>query len=269
MNPTKLWTIARKDLTLLLRQKLIRLPLITVPLVIAGLLPAAFTLAGFFFEELLLADPDVAQMLALPISVPEVWQGQGGALLYLFFNHAFSGLFLLLPLMGAIVGAAGSVVGEREKHTLETLLSAPVSRLEVFAAKALAAVVLGLGVAFGGFALFFGLVNGLSLGLRGAWLVSAPSWFAVLFGLAPPLTLLGVCLTLWVSLKAESMQGAQQGAVLLILPVMGLFISQMTGALVLDALWLSVLSIGLWAAAGGLAWFVAGRYRREDWVQGL
>ena len=55
-----------------------------------------------------------------------------GALAELMFNSILPVFFLMIPIMTASIMAASSFVGEKERHTLETLLYCPMTLRQIF-----------------------------------------------------------------------------------------------------------------------------------------
>ena len=92
-----------------------------------------FVLTAYFAPE----DPDIQAMLKL---LPQgAWSGSPGlSLLHLIFNYILPMFFLIIPIMASSIMAASSFVGEKEKHTLETLFYAPLSMEQIFRSKVLA-----------------------------------------------------------------------------------------------------------------------------------
>jgi ABC-2 type transport system permease protein len=132
----------------------------------------------------------------------------------LFFGAMFS-------IMTPLFSTADTVAGERERHTLETLLSSRLSDRSIVLGKLLAVLVLGLSIAAG-------------MILQGLFVVS------ILFGrwdLLPqylfftPAVLVGSliisialsCVGLLVSMRSQTVQGAAQITSLLAMPVLLVF----------------------------------------------
>jgi Cu-processing system permease protein len=95
-------------------------------------------------------------------------QGQGGDIGAQGFNRTTAGLInlclLLTPLLALVLGA-GAIAGERERGTMITLLSQPVSPAQVVLGKYLgitAAVWLAIGLGFGAAGLLVALVQPLT-----------------------------------------------------------------------------------------------------------
>ena len=73
-------------------------------------------------------------------------------ILGLVLNKIMPAFFLLIPVMASSVMAANSFVGEKEKHTLETLLYSPLSLKQLFQSQMLAGFSVGMLVSYISFA---------------------------------------------------------------------------------------------------------------------
>lgn len=113
--------------------------------------------------------------------------------------------------MTASVMASASFVGEREKHTLETLLYGPLSLRQVFRAKVLAAFTLSMGVSLLSFGIMLAVFEGEVLWLTGQLLAPAPAWLLVLLLVAPAVALIAIPLMVRLSVKAKSAEDASRG----------------------------------------------------------
>ncbi len=95
------------------------------------------------------------------------------------------------------------------------------------------------------------------------------TWAVIIVGLVPLVAFLATSLIVAVSGRSTTMQEAQGSAVLVILPVVGLVVSQATGLMLFD------LTIALVACAAlllidiGVFLAVVGRFRRERIVTRL
>ena len=125
-------------------------------------------------------------------------------MLFIFLNYTFLPFFMLVPIMASSVIAANSVVGEKERKTLETLLYTPVTSRELLVAKELAVFLPAMLIAYVSFALYFLVTNGIALALRGILLVRSPVWIPGLLLLAPAVSLLALSVSILVSLKARN-----------------------------------------------------------------
>ena len=132
----------------------------------------------------------------------------------LFFGAMFS-------IMTPLFSTADTVAGERERHTLETLLSTRLPDRSIVLGKLLSVLVLGLSIAAG--MILQGLVV-VSL-LFGRWdlflqfLLLTPAVLVVSLVLSIALS----CVGLLVSMRSQTVQGAAQITSLLAMPVLLLF----------------------------------------------
>ncbi|MCI6239810.1 MAG: ABC transporter permease subunit [Clostridium sp.] len=103
-------TLIKKDIRSITSNKQIFAVLLIVPLVLTVVLPSVFVLV-------LTQKPDAASDFQKLLDMPP--------------------FFLIVPIMASSVMAASSFVGEKEKHTLETLLYSPLSLRQLFQSKVL------------------------------------------------------------------------------------------------------------------------------------
>ena len=160
--------------------------------------------------------------------------------------------FLIIPIMSASIMAASSFVGEKEKHTLETLLYCPLSVRRIFRAKVLASFLLSMMVSLISFCAMMAVLELESWILMGTLLIPSISWLVILLLLAPSISLIAVTLIVRRSAKAQSVEESQQSAVFLVIPVILMIVGQSTGLLLVSA-WI-LLAFGLICAL--LAWLL-------------
>lgn len=132
----------------------------------------------------------------------------------LFFGVMFS-------IMTPLFSTADTVAGERERHTLETLLSSRLSDRSIVLGKLLAVLTLGLVIAAGMILQGLIVVSFLfgRFDLLPQFLLFTP---AVLLG-SVILSIALTCVGLLVSMRAQTVQGAAQITSLLAMPVLLLF----------------------------------------------
>lgn len=127
---------------------------------------------------------------------------------------------LVVPLVLPIILGAASVVLEKSNHTLEPLLSSPLTDQELLLAKALAPLVPALAITAGAYATFgttaFALVAAHHPGLPLPW--AALLVMALL--LAPLLGLLSMFVALAISSRSKDVRGAQQVSTFVVLPIL-------------------------------------------------
>jgi ABC-2 type transport system permease protein len=270
MNRAAVWAIARKDLTSVLRNKGVRTPLLVAPIIILVLLPLLLVGGGEIltrggvvplddvaaapFQQL--GDPEFQEQVTG--AVPE------GARWGVFVLEVFlAPLFLLVPLMVATVVAADSFAGERERGTLEALLHTPTTDRELLTGKFLAAWLPAVSVAWVGFAVYSVLANVLMWPRLGYVFFPSPTWLLLAFWVAPAISALGLGVMVIASSRVNSLQAAHQIGSLVVLPILLLLIVQISGALLLAPLLVTVMGALLWLAAAGALVAGSGSLKRQ------
>ena len=163
--------LIRKDLRSVTANHRMLVTLLVVPLVLTVFLPTVAVVT------LHTAPEEAAGLSKAPGPPPGGRRGAGhGAarISNLLLNYVLPLFFLIIPVMTASVMASASFVGEREKHTLETLLYGPLSLRQVFRAKVLAAFTLSMGVSLLSFGIMLAVFEGEVLWLTGQLLAPAP-----------------------------------------------------------------------------------------------
>ncbi|MDD4694567.1 MAG: ABC transporter permease subunit [Firmicutes bacterium] len=249
MNRRAIHAIAKKDLWSITSNVQIFLPIIIVPLILLVLLPAGLLIAARYFDlsQTTNMEPILNMFAQLPEGSLKVTLDSFGdvnkQMIFLFINYFFAPLFLLVPIMAASLVAANSFAGEKERRTLESLLFAPVDIFSLFFGKVLAAFILAMALAIGGFVLFGLVVNVLAYPLFNQLIFPEPNWWVLIFFVSPALSFLTILFNIFVSAKVKGFQEANQMSVFIVLPIIGLVLSQVTGALFLDSLVLWIIGL--------------------------
>ena len=249
--------IIKKDIRGITANRQYFISLLIVPLVFTVFLPSLFIVLIRLSPD----DPDLQQMAAL---LPSSQGNMEQLLLELLINSVMPIFFLMIPIMTASIMAASSFVGEKEKHTLETLLYCPLSLRQIFQAKVLAAFFLSMLVSLLSFALMALLVGIETTLLLGWTLLPGVSWIVLLLLVSPAISMIAITLIVRGSAKAKSMEESQQKAVFLVFPVIMLAVGQFSGLMLINA-WL-LLILGIVCAL--LAWLLLrkamGRFSYEQ-----
>ena len=148
--------------------------------------------------------------------------------------------------------AASSFVGEKEKHTLETLLYCPMSVKQIFRSKVAASFILSMTVSLISFLAMILVLEFETFFLMGNLLLPSVNWLIILLIVSPAVSLIAVTLIVRVSAKAQSVEESQQSAVFLIIPLILLIAGQFTGVLLLNK-WIL---LGIGAVCALLAWLL-------------
>ena len=169
--------------------------------------------------------------------------GQEGAIQAWIFQQ-FLVLLVLTPVAGAMSVAANGIIGEKLARTLEPLLATPISTFELLLAKLLGALLPALALTVGCFVLYLSGVAVLALpGVVQA--LVAPWSLAVVFLMGSLAPLAALQLALCVSSRVNDSRSAQQIGTLIILPVVGLLVAQLLGAVALTTSMLLGVAAGL------------------------
>lgn len=236
---TKQLALIKKDIRGITSNKQVFMVMLIVPLALTIVLPSILVFATALVPE---ATSDFQVLLdMLPITAQEGNREQ--MILRLVLNKIMPGFFLMIPIMASSVMAASSFVGEKEKHTLETLLYSPLSLKQLFQAKILAGFSVGMMVSFISFAAMMIVLEIEMLFLTGAAIMPDISWLIVMLLIAPAISLVAIGITVRGSAKAQTMEEAQQRAVFLVFPIIALVIGQFTGVILVNS-WL-LLGLGI------------------------
>jgi ABC-2 type transport system permease protein len=151
---------------------------------------------------------------------------------------------LLIPAMVANVFATLSIVEEKVTRTLEPLLATPVRTWELLVGKILAGAVPALTVAWVSTGIFVLLAIALGWGSLLRWVIG-PAWYLSVFLLNPAISILSFVLGVIGSSRAGDAKGAQNLAVVVVLPLFALIALQVTGMVRFTPLLTLTLSIGI------------------------
>jgi ABC-2 type transport system permease protein len=150
-----------------------------------------------------------------------------------FIATYFLILFMLIPTVVPLTMAIYSVIGEKSMRTLEPLLATPVGVGDLLFAKSLASTIPSVLVTWSAYAIY--LASVVAIGSHAAAnAVTAPRWVLAIVVMVPLLTLLSVNLGILISTRVNDVRVAQQIGGLVVVPVVGLGIAQVTGRVVLD-----------------------------------
>lgn len=248
------FALIKKDMRSVTSNKQVFAVLLIVPIVLTIALPSIFVFVISFAPD---AASDFQKLLDM-LPVPDGEYSQQQQIFSLILNQIMPSFFLIFPIMASSVMAASSFVGEKEKHTLETLLYSPLSLRQLFQSKILAGFSVGMMVSYSSFAAMLLVMELEFFFLTGNLLLPAASWLAIMLLIAPAISLVAIAVTVRSSAKAQTIEEAQQRAVFLIFPILALVIGQFTGLILISTglLWgvgivLAALAILLVKGAAG------------------
>ena len=143
-------------------------------------------------------------------------------------------LLLLTPVAGSMSIAAYTVIGEKQGRTLEPLLATPIRTFELLAAKVLGSLIPALGLTIACYLLY--IAAALAFARPGAYLALLTTRsLLITFVLGPLAAFAALQLAVCVSSRVNDARSAQQIGALIILPIVGLLIAQVTGNVVLTS----------------------------------
>ncbi len=255
------YAIIRKDIRSVTSNQQLFLPILLVPLIMIVVLPTIFVVTVRFVPE---ETGDLDALLAmLPVSFLD--GGIEQALIQIILNNILPVFFLIIPIMTSSVMAAGSFVGEKEKHTLETLLYCPLPLGRIFYAKIMASFLMSMMVSLLSFIVMLAFMETELFVLFGALTVPSFNWLIMLFLLSPAVSLIAITLIVKGSAKAQTMEESQQKAAFLILPLMLLIVGQFSGVLLVNGWLLLMLAL----VCGISAWFLMRGCRKNFTCEAL
>lgn len=256
MNKTAAWVIAVKDMRAITSNIQVWLPMAILPAILGVLLPAGLVWAlSRFSVDAVRGMGNLGQFTEAMDKLPAgAIKDALGALptvnhqvAYLAVNYLMAPLFLLVPVMAASVVAANSLVGEKERGTLESLLFAPVDLTSLFVGKVLSALVPAVLLSLVTFLLYGLAVNLLGWPLFGRLFFPTLNWAPLMLVVMPMASLACILANVFISARVADFQAAYQLSGMVVLPVLLLLFGQFSGAMMLDA-WV-LLALGLLLAA--------------------
>ncbi len=256
----KWWIIVRKEFSEMRKNKMILATLAAMPLVFAVVLPIIYV----FLPQSIggMSEADVASFRPLYPWLPADLSPD--AVFVYFMLQSMMALFLMLPGVIPTLIAAYSIVGEKKSKSLEPLLATPISTLELFFGKVMAAVIPTVGMTWIAFAVFCVIVDVGTYDSFGYFLLPDMTWLLAIFVVAPLFALISVIASTIVSSRMKDIRSAEQVSAFFIIPIMILFIGPFTGLFVLDTTIILLLAL-LFVAIDVILLFVGvGLFDREN-----
>jgi len=216
-----------------------------LPLLITGQALLLIWLIPRFAGEGVLESPMLQAALGkLGEALPQLAELPIGEQFQVLLLQQFNFYLLLIPTMIAIGFATFSIVEEKQARSLEPLLATPVRTWELLLGKALSGAIPALLITWGCAGIF--LLGAVGLGWKDLLgLVLTPSWLITLFLLTPAVAILSFLLGVVGSSRASDPKSAQNVAVLVVLPVLGLIGVQVTGLIWFTPLLTLALALGI------------------------
>jgi ABC-2 type transport system permease protein len=213
----------RQHLTLFLPALLVGLLSILIPLMVAVVVP-------YVTGERLSDSSDFEVALEMYKKQPQLRSLDPEGAIQAFIFQYFLVIFSLVPVTVAMSVAAHAIIGEKQARALEPLLVTPITTFELLGAKVLASLLPAIVITAGTLLLYMIVVA--TTARPGVFLVLVgPRSIALIFVLAPLAALAALQGAVCVSSRVNDPRTAQQVGALVILPIAGLFIAQIAGAI--------------------------------------
>lgn len=181
-----------------------------------------------------------------------------------FIVSQFLILYMIIPIMIPVTIASYSIVGEKTTRTLEPVLATPVTTIELLAGKALAAVIPALVATWGSYLVF---LIGTNIIIGSPVVISSltqPLWLIAIFLVGPLLSIAGVSIAVMVSSRVTDPRVAEQLSALVVLPLMMLFIAQVSGYVTLSQTSILWISAAIFIIDAALLYFASRIFQRES-----
>ncbi|MEW6715979.1 MAG: ABC transporter permease subunit [Chloroflexota bacterium] len=181
---------------------------------------------------------------------------------YAIISQFFT-LFMMVPVIIPITIASYSIVGEKTTNTLEPLLATPITTMELLAAKELAAAIPAILATWGSYLLY--AIGARILAERPEVVAKMfdPFWLLAIFAVGPLLAIAGVCIAIMVSSRVNDPRVAEQISAIFVLPLIGLFIAQTSGVILINEKIIMWMAAGLVVVDTGLLCFATQLFQRE------
>jgi ABC-type Na+ efflux pump permease subunit len=268
-------TIARKDWLEVRQNKAAWIPMLIVPAIFVVILPLIFTvvLPGINVspEDVMNSDADIAYFIEkMPPQLGQYvdLQNPMQSMIVVMLGIMFAPMFLIMPLMFASTIAAESFAGERERKTMEALLYTPASDADLFVGKLVAAAVPSIGITWISFLIYTVILNLMPYAYFQRFWFPLPTWWPLIFWITPALAILSIAVTVLISARVQSFQGAYQLSSSLVILVVALFAGQLSGFLYLSVGIELLLGAVFWAVAFFLVYLAVQTFNRESLIAG-
>lgn len=187
----------------------------------------------------------------------------GGECLQVYMVSQFMILFMMIPMAIPVTIAAYSIVGEKTTRSLEPLLATPITTVELLASKSLAAVIPAVLATWAGFLIF---VLGSWFILRNPLMMRVildPMWLIAVIVVGPLMAILAVNASVMVSSRVNDPRVAEQLSMVVILPVLAMFLGQISGLFFLNRQIILLIGGILLVVDTGMVYLAVRLFQRE------
>jgi ABC-2 type transport system permease protein len=267
MNTRAMLAIVRKDLKVAVQNKGVVIPIIILPLILFVIFPWIMAYVPSWANAAGTSLSNMDELLARMPSglLNELSRYTADQQLTVFsLVYMLAPMFLILPLMVSSVLAADSFAGEKERKTLEALLYTPTTDRELFTAKLLGAWVTAVTVALMSFIVYAVMVNAAGWHSIGHIFFPNWMWIALTLWVTPAVAALGIIVMVFVSVRAQGFQDANQTGGLVVLPILLLMVGQISGVMYFSFGVVLLVGLVIWLIDVILLWFASKSFCRGE-----
>ncbi len=227
-------------------------------------MPLFFTALPLVVLYAMRTSPGNSDLMDMPPQFARICGNLTGAACTQYFTvNQFMLLFMIMPLAIPVAISAYSIVGEKTTHCLEPLLATPITTVELIVGKGLAAAIPAIGATWAGFAIF--VIGARFLAVHPAVFerILNPMWLMAVIVVGPLMAVAAVAVSIIVSSRVSDPRTAEQIAMVVIVPLLGIFFGQMAGLFLLDTRFILATAAVLVLVDIGLVYLGVGLFQRE------
>jgi ABC-2 type transport system permease protein len=270
MNPYRVGALIVKDWKEVLKNQKALIPSIIVPAIFVIILPAAFIIFSTYGNILSLVQGDTTEFLKrFPDYLVPAGFDIRQKMIYAIIVYFFAPFFLIIPIMISSIAASNSFVGEKEKKTIEGLLYTPLTDKELVLGKILVSFIPSVCISWASFLAYGIVVNVLGFPVFGYVWFPNPSWILMMAFLVPVISFFSLVLIVAVSERSTDSWESQQISVVLLLPVIGLVVSQVAGVVYLNPVFVIIASAIFLVADIASYFIIVKKFNRERIISRL
>ncbi len=233
MNWQRIWAMVRKDVIEFTKSKYVLSAIIGMPLLFAILFPFTSLLPIAKIDPAEFESADFGQFINNLFSKAVTnWSSLGSqAQTLVMIAYSMFIIVLMLPIIIPAVTASETVVGEKERKTMEAVLASPMSESEIVLSKIISSFlpsIVGTLVAAIGYIIITDIIIYPFIGQ-----ILFPDLISMIlvFIFSPMVSIISVELMIMISTRVTSVRDAYQLGSLIVLPLIMLVVAEMFGLL--------------------------------------
>lgn len=233
MRISKVWAIAKREMSEIRKNKQLLYTLLLMPIFISVIVPVSM-LYGVVSEG--------ANETSLPF-IPQDTSMPPQQALAFYILQPLVMLFMVIPAVLPSFISSYSIVGEKIYRSLEPLLATPVSDSEILAGKILSALLPTIAATWMSFLIFTIAVDYMLMPIFLYPVLPNAEWLFSAFVIAPLIGWLSIDFSVMVSSKVSDIRTAQQISGIIVIPTVIFLIAALAGVLMVDMVTLSFFAL--------------------------